>query len=73
MTTDEAAKRLHMDAAHVRRLCLSNKIAADRYGRNWWITDDALATFIEKRAAAPHTTGWPAGKPRKTKHEGEEN
>ena len=68
MTTDEAAKRLHMDAAHVRRLCDSGTLKAHKYGRNWWITPGALATFIKKRAAAPQTTGWPAGKPRKAKH-----
>ncbi len=49
MTTQEVASRLGVDDSYIRRLCINGRIEATKIGRDWVITEDALAEFEKTR------------------------
>jgi excisionase family DNA binding protein len=64
--TAEAAENLGVSPSRVRQLCLSGELAAEKVGRDWVITTEALEAY----AARPKPkAGYPAGMPRKAKGE----
>ena len=55
ITTQEAAKRLHMSESHLRLLCRQAKITAFKLSpRNWRVDADSLVAFAESRANLPN-------------------
>jgi excisionase family DNA binding protein len=63
MTTDEAAERLGVKDAYIKRMCRENKIRASKLGKFWRITEPALAEYIEDMTR----NGKPAGLKKETK------
>jgi len=54
MTTDQASKWLEergilLQPNTVKRHILRGNIQAEKHGRDWWITETALETFIATR------------------------
>ena len=45
MTTSEAATVLGLDPHTVRQQCQSGKLRAEKRGRDWWITPDAVKRY----------------------------
>jgi excisionase family DNA binding protein len=44
--TVEAAKRLKISDAHVRRLCKSKEIPANKVGKSWVLNSEDLETYV---------------------------
>jgi excisionase family DNA binding protein len=63
MTTNEAAERLGVKDAYIKRMCRENKIRASKLGKFWRITEPALAEYIEDMTR----NGKPAGLKKETK------
>lgn len=59
LTTDQAAREVGVEPNTMRIWCRKGKIKAQKYGRDWLITMEALAGVDRS------TKGWPAGKKRK--------
>ena len=53
MTAAQAAARLHLSPATVRRYCWAGLLPAVHHGRDWWIEEADLAAFITARQTAP--------------------
>jgi excisionase family DNA binding protein len=66
LTTAEAAKIIGRTPDRVRQLCLSGELVAEKVGRDWVITTEALAAY---EAKPKPKAGYPAGRPRKPKQE----
>lgn len=49
MTTIEAAARLGVSTARIRRLILDGRIKAVKRGREWWVTEGAVRGFERRR------------------------
>ena len=50
LTTAQAAERLHITPDTVRRMARDGRIAASYIGRQWLITEQALADHLEQHS-----------------------
>lgn len=50
LTTTQAAERLHITPATVRRMVRRGDLEASYIGRQWLITEDALADLLATRS-----------------------
>ena len=53
LTTTEAAERLGVSAARVRRLVLDGRLPAEKFGRDLVINEADLATFERRKGGRP--------------------
>ena len=53
LTVDEAARRFGYSVSHIRGLCQSKLVKAEKFGRMWVINETSLAHY----ASQPHPTG----------------
>jgi len=58
LTTKQAAERLGVSPQRVRKLIQAGRIEATKFGRDWMITEEALAKH------KPLPRGWQKGRPR---------
>lgn len=61
LTTQQAAARIGLRPAIMRRYCQQGRLHAYKIGRDWMIPTDALDKF----ASLPRKVGRPRGKKRK--------
>lgn len=62
-TTLEAAQRLNCDPSHVRRVIGERKLDAEKWGRDWRITEGAIVAYETKHPKSK------AGRPRMARTE----
>ena len=48
MTTTEAAKELRISVRRVQQLIKAGALQAEKYGRDYWISHDAVERLIER-------------------------
>ena len=68
VTTAEAARIISCDVSQVRRLARAGLLSERAYGPRFHLYERA---DVERYAANRPTRGWPKGKPRKSKADGE--
>ena len=45
----DVAKKLGVTVRRVRQLCKEGKIKAEKFGRDWWITETAYRDYLSSR------------------------
>lgn len=53
LTTAQAATKLKVDPATIRRWCKSGRLTAERFGRAWMIDETALDGFEAPKRGRP--------------------
>ena len=53
MLTREAAQKLGITVGRVCRLCQTGRLGAEKVGRDWHITPEALEKFVPRKAGRP--------------------
>src|SRR5687768_1131889 len=61
ISLSEAAKLSGYSVAHLRRLCVSGNLKAQKVGKAWLTTAQAVDEFIAKQNALPLTLGQVVG------------
>jgi excisionase family DNA binding protein len=64
LSTAEAAAYLKTGKRAVQHLIKRGRLPAEKLGRDWFVTREALEQLVRKK-------GWPKGKPRKPRSKGE--
>jgi excisionase family DNA binding protein len=57
LSTSDAARELRRSPRTVRRLAASERLAARRFGRAWWVAEPDLAEFIASSPRTADVTG----------------
>jgi excisionase family DNA binding protein len=53
LTTTEVSERLGMSRSSIRRMILAGKLPAEKFGRDWLIDSDHLASLSPQRPGRP--------------------